>query len=130
MGEFFKDKTASEMVEDRDRALAAKEKEIAGLNDQIKSLEVELANAWKHPLSNDEKLAKKRMTDWQSAHEMLCKDQDSPETASVHVMALGVIRDRDEALGSLDVATGIVNETLDAAKTIGQLIKVVERLRG
>lgn len=71
MGESIEDKVLREMVADRDRALAAKEKEIAGLREQIGSLQGELKEAWKHPLSADEKKQNEFLSDYESAGKLL-----------------------------------------------------------
>lgn len=65
MAESIEDKTTREMVEDRDLALAAKEREIAGLNEQIASLSLELKNAWQHPLTDDAKEVKRILGDYE-----------------------------------------------------------------
>ena len=65
MAESIEDKTTREMVEDRDLVLAAKELEIAGLNEQIVSLSSELRNAWQHPLADDAKATKEMLSDYE-----------------------------------------------------------------
>ena len=80
MGESIENKTLRGMVEDRDLALVAREMENDILRRQIESLQGELKEAWKHPLSKDEEMEKAAFKDYGLTMEfVLCRFRGKEE---------------------------------------------------
>ena len=96
MAESIEDKTTRKMVEDRDLVLATKEKEIAGLNEQIASLSSELRNAWQHPLADDVKATKKILGDYGDTVELMVSRE--PERKPLSLPLYSAVRNVLDAL--------------------------------
>lgn len=126
MSKSIEGKTSREMVRDRDRALALKEDEIAGLRAQITSLQSELRAAWKNPLSADEKATRDALDDYSATVELMVSR--TPERKPLEDSLLDVVRNkvvvldnirahRDELFSTLRSVCSAVDEAKKAVKS-------------